>query len=110
MPTMTGWKAADPGADWSVRFSLTDLRPARRYYYRAEYRPKAGGASKQSDLFSFVTAPAADVRAAVKFHLTTCQDLNGSGVYVPMKQQRPDFCISDGDNVYYDGQGHARTV
>jgi len=109
-PQAMHWQAADPKADWSVRFALSDLRPATRYYYRAEYRAKGDTQAKQSDLFSFRTAPAPDSPVPVKFHLTTCQDLNGSGVYVYMKAQQPDFCISDGDNVYYDGQGHARTV
>jgi len=27
-----------------------------------------------------------------------------------MAAQRPDFCVSDGDTVYYDGQGQARNV
>src|SRR5947199_291876 len=39
-PQTTAWQSADPNADWSIRFALTDLRPGTRYYYRAEYRAK----------------------------------------------------------------------
>jgi alkaline phosphatase D len=108
--TTTFWEVAKPEADWSIQFQLRDLKPATRYFYRVEYRTAAAAPSETSELFSFVTAPAPDQRAPVKFHLTTCQDLNGSGTYVPMTAQKPDFCISDGDNVYYDGQGQARNV
>ncbi len=106
----TTWKPADPKADWSIHVQLRDLKPATRYFYRVEYRTSATAASERSAVFSFVTAPSPNERAAVKFHLTTCQDLHGSGTYVPMAAQKPDFVISDGDNVYYDGQGEARNV
>jgi len=106
----THWLQARPAADWSIHFELRELQPATRYYYRVEYRTSENAASNKSDMFSFVTAPKADQRTAVKFHLTTCQDLGGFGTYVPMAAQKPDFVISDGDNVYYDGQGQARNV
>src|SRR3954453_11166069 len=107
---VTGWQRVNPDADWSIHFQLRELKPATRYFYRVEYRTDAAAKSETSDLFSFRTAPAANDWAAVKFHLTTCQDLDGSATYVPMAAQKPDFVISDGDNVYYDGQGHARDV
>jgi alkaline phosphatase D len=106
----TPWEAAKPDADWSIQFRLRDLKPKARYFYRVEYRTAAAAASETSEVFSFVTAPAANDRAPVKFHLTTCQDLNGSGTYLHMMAQKPDFCVSDGDTVYYDGQCLARNV
>lgn len=106
----TRWASVSPDADWSFQFRLRDLQPASRYHYRVEFRTGADASSKSSDLFSFVTAPVADSRAPVKFHLTTCQDLDGFGTYVRMAAQRPDFCVSAGDTVYYDGQCLARTV
>jgi phosphodiesterase/alkaline phosphatase D-like protein len=108
--TITPWETARPDADWSIQFSLRGLKSANRYYYRADLRAAENAPAKSSEVFSFVTAPAPDQRAPVKFHLTTCQDLNGSGTYVHMAAQRPDFCVSAGDTVYYDGQGHARTI
>jgi alkaline phosphatase D len=109
-PVSTSWRAALAAEDHSVQFRLTDLQPGRRYYYRVEFRVAEKAASKSSDKYSFVTAPAPDQRAPVRFHLTTCQDLRGSGTYEHMAAQRPDFCVSAGDTVYYDGQGLARTV
>jgi phosphodiesterase/alkaline phosphatase D-like protein len=106
----TDWQDARPDADWSTRFTLEGLKPASRYHYVVEYRAAAEAASKQSEQFSFLTAPSPGDRAPVKFILTTCQDLGGSGVYPHMAARQPDFCISDGDNVYYDGQCLARNV
>lgn len=106
----TEWQAVDPAADWSVQIRLQDLMPATRQYYRVEYRASAAEPAKRSETFSFLTAPAAEVRAPVKFILTTCQDHRGAGTYVHMAAHKPDFCISDGDTVYYDGQGDARNV
>src|SRR5262245_1696678 len=108
--TITAWRGAKPDVDWSIQFLLADLRPANRYFYRIEYRTNARATSETSDVYSFVTAPAPEQRAPVKFHLTTCQDLNGSGTYEHMAQQKPDFCVSAGDTVYYDGQCLARNV
>src|SRR5437867_8123223 len=106
----TEWQTARPDADWSIQFSLVGLAPATRYFYRVEMRTNANAKSETSERFSIVTAPPPDQRAPVKFHLTTCQDLNGSGTYKHMTALRPDFCVSAGDTVYYDGQGDARTV
>jgi alkaline phosphatase D len=86
------------------------MQPAKRYFYRVEMKTAADANPELSDLCSFVTAPTPTERLAVKFHLTTCQDLHGFGVYKHMAAQRPDFCVSAGDTVYYDGQGLARTV
>jgi len=106
----TDWQDARPTADWSIHFRLAALKPASRYHYVVEYRAAADAASQKSEPFSFATAPAPGDRAPVKFILTTCQDLNGPGVYPHMAARQPDFCISDGDNVYYDGQCLARNV
>lgn len=108
--TETVWKTSRPEDDHALRFSLSRLTPATRHYYRVEYRTEETAASKTSDLFSFMTAPAADQRATVFFQLTTCQDIHGESTYTAMADQKPDFCISAGDTVYYDGQGQARNV
>ena len=107
---MTPWETARAADDHSIHFKLEKLQPGRRHYYRVDYREDEKDPVVLSDVFSFVTAPAPGERAAVMFHLTTCQDLRGERTYVPMTAQRPDFCISAGDTVYYDGQGLARTV
>ena len=108
--TATAWETARPAEDHGIHFNLTNLAPARRHYYRVEFRADERAAATLSEVFSFVTAPAPDQRAAAMFHLTTCQDLRGEKTYLPMAAQRPDFCVSAGDTVYYDGQGLARNV
>lgn len=108
--TTTSWQKTRPDVDWSIHFRLADLSPATRYYYRVEYRAAATSESKTSETFSFLTAPPPTERIPVKFHLTTCQDLHGPDTYKPMAAQKPDFCVSAGDTVYYDGQCLARNV
>ena len=107
---MTDWREAMASEDHSIQFSLTDLQPATRHFYRVELRIQQSAPTSVSETHSFVTAPVPDQRAAVFFHLTTCQDTRGESTYGPMAEQRPDFCISAGDTVYYDGEGNARTV
>ena len=106
----TGWRKNDPETDFAIPFHLTNLEPGQRWYYQIEFREQAGKPSKKSERYSFVTAPAPASRAAVHFHLTTCQDTRGESTYVAMESQHPDFCISAGDTVYYDKEGDARTV
>ena len=107
---ITAWQEASAEADHAVVFHLIDLLPARRYYCQVELREKAQADATTSAVSSFVTAPSADQRLPVTFHLTTCQDLHGDVTYRAMAAQQPDFCVSAGDTVYYDGQGHARNV
>lgn len=109
-PQISPWETARAEVDFSIQFHIIDLKPSRRYYYQVEMRENEGSKATMSSVHSFVTAPAADVRAPVMFHLTTCQDIHGESTYRPMAEQRPDFCVSAGDNVYYDGQGLARDV
>ena len=108
--TVTAWATAESTADHALHFKLTSLSPGRRTHYRVEYRLGENKSAQTSETFSFVTAPSPRERAAVWFHLTTCQDLRGESTYQPMIAQRPDFCVSAGDTVYYDGQGLARNV
>jgi phosphodiesterase/alkaline phosphatase D-like protein len=109
-PSLTPWVDALDTQDHSIQFSLTELKPATRYQYQIHMRGDASSPVKLSEVYSFVTAPAAADRAPVFFHLTTCQDTRGESTYVAMASQKPDFCISAGDTVYYDGEGLARTV
>lgn len=106
----TPWETALPAEDHSIQFHLEDLRSATRHFYRVEMREREGTPTTVSETHSFVTAPKPDERAPVFFQLTTCQDLRGESTYLPMAEQQPDFCVSAGDTVYYDGQGLARNV
>lgn len=107
---ITGWQQALPENDHAIQFHLDGLRPATRHFYRVDYRADEQSAAKTSERFSFLTAPAPGERAPVFFHHTTCQDLHGAPTYTHMTAQQPDFCVSNGDTVYYDGQCLARNV
>ncbi|MCA9193499.1 MAG: alkaline phosphatase D family protein [Planctomycetales bacterium] len=106
----TDWATARAEEDHAIQFQLVDLKPGQRHYYFVDMRENEAGDVATSKVHSFVTAPDPKTRAPVYFHLTTCQDTRGESTYVPMTQQRPDFCVSDGDTVYYDGEGLARNV
>ena len=106
----TPWRWARADEDYSIQFPIRGLPPGERIYYRIEYRLDEHADSKTSDLFSFKTAPEPAVRAPVKFQITTGQDVRGEGTYVPMAEQKPDFLVSTGDNVYYDKNNAARDV
>ena len=107
---VTRWESAKATEDYSIQFALKGLKSAHRYYYVVEMRASELDTVHTSVQHSFVTAPLPEQRGPVMFHLTTCQDIHGESTYRPMAQQRPDFCISAGDTVYYDGQGLARNV
>ena len=106
----TAWQLASADEDYSIQFQLENLQPDRRYHYRVEYRSDDQAAASRSEPYSFRTAPVADVRAAVRFQVTTGQDVRGEQTYVAMAAQQPDFLVSTGDNVYYDGSANARDV
>ncbi len=106
----TDWQFASADEDYSIQFQLEDLQAGKRYHYRVEHRTDDQADVSCSKPFSFKTAPAADVRAAVRFQVTTGQDVRGEQTYVAMAAQQPDFLVSTGDNVYYDGPPNARDV
>ncbi len=108
--TLTPWRAATAEENHSVQFQIDQLSAGTRHFYRVEMRERENSTSYWSSTHSFVTAPTPSVRAPVMFHLTTCQDMHGFSTYLAMAAQQPDFCVSAGDTVYYDGQGLARTV
>ena len=106
----TDWQEAHKIDDYSVQFKLNGLKPTYRYYYKVEMREFSDSGTFHSEIFSFRTAPERSVRAAVKFQITTGQDLLGIDTYDKMAIQRPDFLVSTGDNVYYDKECDGRTV
>ena len=106
----TSWQWARADEDYSIQFRLENLQSGQRYYYRVEYRADDQADAGRSEPFSFRTAPAADERAGVRFQVTTGQDVRGEQTYVAMAAQHPDFLVSTGDNVYYDGSANARDV
>jgi alkaline phosphatase D len=107
--SVTEWAEATANKDYSTQFHLKSLTPGNRHFYTVEYRNDDGDATERSKRFSFVTAPAANLRARVKFQVTTGQDYCGERTYQHMAAQQPDFLVSTGDNVYYDGIGPTMT-
>lgn len=106
----TGWQAAKAGEDYSTQFRLSGLGSDCRYFYVVEYRLDESAESRRSSSYSFLTAPAPESRAAVKFQVTTGQDYRGADTYLAMAARKPAFLVSTGDNVYYDGPPKARDV
>ena len=116
----TEWTNASPEQDFLVRARVDGLQPATVYHYRVHYGPsstqtKAGPAGR------FKSLPAPTAAAPVHFILTSClnyaffqegtkgqpgyQGIDRSLGYPglePMLKLQPDFCIFDGDCVYYD--------
>ncbi|MDO8539053.1 MAG: alkaline phosphatase D family protein [Opitutaceae bacterium] len=127
-PQQTPWVNATAAGDFIVKARVDGLQSATLYHYRVAY----GSDSKQtkrSSPGSFRTLPAATAAAPVNFVLTSClnygfymegppstaratppgmtaykgadRDL-GYPAIVPLIKLQPDFCIFDGDCVYYD--------
>lgn len=117
--TTTDWAPVDEDNDFTVQIRLSGLKPNSRYYYTLEGRATPDGdvvSTSTAEKWSFITAPAPDARAPVRFQVTTGQDLRADRTYKYMAQQDPAFLVATGDNVYYDsksalpGNNRARTI
>src|SRR5258706_7078993 len=97
----------DPSADNSTIFRLEGLRPATRYYYRAQVTGRVLG-----PIASFVSAPRPDDSAKVVF----CFSGDPRESYQPftimqaVQAQYPDFLLHVGDTMYADRGGRARRL
>ena len=108
----TEWVSAVPENDHIVKFWVTGLEPATRYYYKM-----LSGADKDTlasgPLGTFETlAPRGQV-AQSKFVVVTCMnrfaytifpgaEKAGFPALATIRQQEPQFVVFTGDNVYYD--------
>jgi alkaline phosphatase D len=103
----TSVRGVDAAADHSAIFSLDDLRPATRYYYRALVEGRPPG-----PIASFITAPRDDDNSQVSFCFSgdTRQGYKPFTVMHAIRAQRPDFFLHLGDTVYADRNGAARTL
>jgi len=120
-PLLTDWVTATPEADFIVKVRVEGLQPGTPYSYRALYGPDRAHANKRSAVGRFRTLPAPATPAPVSFVLTSClnyaffregtkgipaytgedRDLGYPGLEA-IARLAPDFCIFDGDCVYYD--------
>jgi alkaline phosphatase/alkaline phosphatase D len=118
---LTEWGTAAPDRDYIVKARVTGLQPGTPYSYRVIYGPDRARATQRSDIGRFKTLPAPEAAAPVSFVLTSClnyaffregtkgtpayqgedRDLGYPGLEAIIRVA-PDFCIFDGDCVYYD--------
>jgi phosphodiesterase/alkaline phosphatase D-like protein len=92
-----------PGDDLTVRALATALEPGTRYYYRWRH------GSAMSAVGTFVTAPAPDEPADVRFGYTADSDGlqqtffgNDFPVLDALRAEDPDFWVYLGDTIYSD--------
>lgn len=103
----TPWAEVTEAEDGIHHFKLTGLKPGSTYYYASESMG-ADGAAHESLRGKFHTAPAADVPAALRFCVMTCQGYqdrdhaDGHPIYPSMLALEPRFIALTGDLVYYD--------
>ena len=109
--TSTEWRAVDDSRDFTRHFLLAGLLPGSRYNLVVEGRsPGSTNTSCKID-GTFVTAPASDVAAPVRFAVVTCQEYPrrdtpmGHQTYHTMHRQNLDFLVHTGDIEYYDKPG-----
>jgi alkaline phosphatase D len=99
--------AVDGAADDTAHVELVGLEPATRYFYRAAVLGK-----KPGPIARFLTAPAPDDDAVVKF----CFSGDSRESYQPftimdaIRAQQPDFFLHLGDTIYADRGGIARRL
>jgi alkaline phosphatase D len=113
----SGWQARAEN-DRTVTVAMRGLRPGARYRYRFVQ------GERTSPVGTFVTAPAPDADARVRFAVTGDADatpgtngkpaFNRFQVYARMARERNDFNVNMGDTIYSDsgvgGAKVARTV
>jgi alkaline phosphatase D len=97
----------DSQADSTALISLDELRPATRYYYRAQVAGKMPG-----PIASFVTAPRPDDNVKVTFCFSgdTRDSYKPFTVMRAVQAQRPDFFLYLGDTIYADINGRAQNL
>lgn len=119
-PRQLPWARATAEGDFIVKAYVDGLRPGTQYYYRTVYGPDTTR-TQRSAVGRFKTLPAPNAAAPINFVLTSClnyaffrdgakgqpgyqgpdRDL-GYPALEPLLRLQPDFCIIDGDCVYYD--------
>lgn len=117
---LTPWATATSAGDFIIKAPVTGLKPGTGYFFRAVFGPDPERVQR-SAAGRFRTLPAATAAARVNFVLTSClnyaffmEGTKGQPGYQgadrhlgypalePLLRLQPDFCIIDGDCVYYD--------
>jgi alkaline phosphatase/alkaline phosphatase D len=116
----TPWITATPAGDFILKTQVNGLQPGTEYFYRVVYGPEASR-TRPSSIARFKTLPPPNAAAPVNFILTSCLNysffheghgnqpgykgadrMEGYPALEPLLRLQPDFCIIDGDGVYYD--------
>ncbi len=129
-PIFTAWQTARADSDFIIQTRVTGLQPHQLYHYRAHYGT-ARSSAVAGPAATFRTLPAPDAVAPVRFVLLTCMHYGRFFGLMPKAPQRdlppaeralgypgldavrdfkPDFWISNGDNVYYDHPDNAQAL
>ena len=114
------WTTATAEGDYIVKAQVDKLRPGTEYFYRVIYGPDTTRTGRSS-MARFKTLPAPATVAPVNFILTSCMNysffhegtrnspayqgedkMEGYTALDAVLRLQPDFCIIDGDCVYYD--------
>ena len=105
----TEWAVVSPDRNFTHQFRLADLVAGTRYAVVAEARAEGEDGISSTVNGSFVTAPAFDAIAPVRFSVVTGQDYprrddpaNGHQIYPRMQELGVDFFVHTGDIEYYD--------
>lgn len=105
----SSWQKVKMDNDGTKQFTLTDLKPGKRYEVKVESRLNENSKISAVTEGSFKTAPAKDEHHDIKFMVVTCQEYHdrdygskGFKIYESMLRQQPDFFVHTGDVVYYD--------
>ena len=104
----TEWLPVDPNRDFTRHVTLTNLKPATRYFLRVASRAVGGQQETSEVLGEFTTAPTAAEPASVTFTVVSCQEYNdrdaltGFRMYPAMLKLKPAFMVHTGDILYYD--------
>jgi alkaline phosphatase D len=103
------WQTTRAHNGYTIQWHLQDLQPGTAYAGIVEARPVGQSQVTAIVRGTFLTAPAADQSADVRFCLTTCHDYvrrddgdNGHKIYTAMATIAPDFVVHAGDIEYYD--------
>ncbi|WMC12209.1 alkaline phosphatase D family protein [Oceanimonas pelagia] len=101
--------ALSPG-DFTSRVELTGLPAGRRIHVRVGYSDAGNGEFSDWVTGSFMTAPVAAAPVRFLWSGDTAgqgyginPEMGGMKIYRTMAEQKPDFFVHSGDNIYADG-------
>ncbi|MCB0631369.1 MAG: alkaline phosphatase D family protein [Saprospiraceae bacterium] len=104
----TDWTPVNPDENFSVQWTLTNLKPDTKYKLLLLARKNAQSPVSDTLKGSFRTPPKDKIRRPVSFSIVSCHDylrrdtVAGHKIYAAMEKDKVDFYIHTGDIEYYD--------